>query len=154
MKANLPKEEPKMLKFWQDIELNKKLLVKYRDRRKFILHDGPPYANGNIHIGTAYNKILKDIIPKFKWMRGFNAYYVPGWDTHGMPIEHKVSQDLKVTINDIDPVALRGKCQEYAKKYINIQREEFKRLGVIADWETYLTFYPSMGYPDDVLKNV
>ena len=143
MKANLPKEEPKMLKFWQDIELDKKLLVKYCDRRKFILHDGPPYANGNIHIGTAYNKILKDIIPKFKWMRGFNAYYVPGWDTHGMPIEHKVSRDLNVTINDIDPVVLREKCQEYAKKYINIQREEFKRLGVIADWENpYLTFLP------------
>ncbi len=143
MKANLPKEEPKMLKFWQNIKLDKKLLQKYQHREKFILHDGPPYANGHIHIGTAYNKILKDIIPKFKWMKGFNAYYVPGWDTHGMPIEHKVSQELKVTLNDIDPVALRKKCQEYAEKYINIQREEFKRLGVIGDWENpYLTFLP------------
>ena len=143
MKANLPKEEPKMLKFWQDIDLNKKLLDKYYDREKFILHDGPPYANGNIHIGTAYNKILKDIIPKFRWMRGFNAYYVPGWDTHGMPIEHQVSRDLKVSLNDIGPVELREKCQKYAEKYIDIQREEFKRLGVIGDWENpYLTFLP------------
>lgn len=143
MKANLPKEEPKMLEFWQNMELDEKLLEKYRNREKFILHDGPPYANGNIHIGTAYNKILKDIIPKYKWMRGYNAYYVPGWDTHGMPIEHKVSRDLNVTLSDIDPVALREKCQEYAKKYIELQREEFKRLGVIADWEhPYLTFLP------------
>ncbi len=143
MKANLPKEEPNMLEFWKNIELNKKLLEKYRDREKFILHDGPPYANGNIHIGTAYNKILKDIIPKYKWMRGLNSCYVPGWDTHGMPIEHKVSHELNVTLNDIDPVILREKCQEYARKYIDIQREEFKRLGVIADWENpYLTFLP------------
>jgi isoleucyl-tRNA synthetase len=143
MKANLPKEEPKMLEFWQNIELDKKLLNKYRKNEKFILHDGPPYANGNIHIGTAYNKILKDIIPKYKWMRGYNAYYVPGWDTHGMPIEHKVSQELNVTLNDIDPVSLRKKCQKYAEKYIDIQREEFKRLGVSADWENpYLTFLP------------
>ncbi len=143
MKANLPNEEPKMLEFWQNMELDKKLLEKYRDREKFILHDGPPYANGNIHIGTAYNKILKDIIPKYRWMKGFNAYYVPGWDTHGMPIEHKVSRDLNVTLNDIDPVVLREKCREYAEKYINIQREEFKRLGVIADWgNPYLTFLP------------
>ncbi len=143
MKANLPKEEPKMLKFWQEIELDKRLLAQYQDSEKFILHDGPPYANGNIHIGTAYNKILKDIIPKYKWMRGYNSYYVPGWDTHGLPIEYKVSKELKVTLNDIDPVVLRKKCQEYAEKYINIQREEFKRLGVIADWENpYLTFLP------------
>jgi len=143
MKANLPKEEPKMLEFWQNMKLDKRLLEKYRDREKFILHDGPPYANGNIHIGTAFNKILKDIIPKYKWMKGFNSYYVPGWDTHGMPIEHKVSRDLNVTLNDIDHVKLREKCQEYAEKYIDIQREEFKRLGVIADWENpYLTFLP------------
>lgn len=143
MKANLPKEEPKTLQFWHEIDLNKKLLVKYQDNEKFILHDGPPYANGNIHIGTAYNKILKDIIPKYKWMKGYNSYYVPGWDTHGMPIEHQVSRDLKVTLNDIDPVELREKCKNYAEKYINIQREEFKRLGVVGDWEhPYLTFLP------------
>lgn len=143
MKANLPKEEPKLLEFWHKMELDKKLLEKYREREKFILHDGPPYANGNIHIGTAYNKILKDVIPKYRWMRGFNAYYVPGWDTHGMPIEHKVSRELNVTLNDIDPVNLRRKCQEYAEKYIDIQREEFKRLGVIGDWgNPYLTFLP------------
>ncbi len=143
MKANLPKEEPKMLEFWQKIELDNKLLAKYKDKEKFILHDGPPYANGNIHIGTAYNKILKDIIPKYRWMKGFNAYYVPGWDTHGMPIEHKVSQELNVTLHDIDPVILRKKCQKYAERYIDIQKEEFKRLGVTADWENpYLTFLP------------
>lgn len=143
MKANLPKEEPKMLEFWQSIELHQKLYEKYQDREKFILHDGPPYANGNIHIGTAYNKILKDIVIKNRWMRGFNSYYVPGWDTHGMPIEHQVSRELKVTIHDIEPVELRKKCKEYAEKYIDIQREEFKRLGVIGDWENpYLTFLP------------
>lgn len=143
MKANLPKEEPKISDFWYKMELDKKLLKKYQNSEKFILHDGPPYANGNIHIGTAYNKVLKDIIPKYKWMKGYNAYYVPGWDTHGMPIEHQVSNNLKVTIHDIDPVVLRKKCQEYASKYINIQMEEFKRLGVIADWENpYLTFLP------------
>lgn len=143
MKANLPKEEPNTLKFWYDIDLNKKLYEKYQNNKKFILHDGPPYANGNIHIGTAYNKILKDIVIKHKWMKGFNSYYVPGWDTHGMPIEHRVSRDLKVTLNDIDPVSLREECQKYAEKYIDIQREEFKRLGVIGDWENpYLTFLP------------
>lgn len=143
MKANLPKEEPKMLEFWQSIDLHQKLYEKYQDREKFILHDGPPYANGNIHIGTAYNKILKDIVIKNRWMRGFNSYYVPGWDTHGMPIEHQVSRELKVTIHDIEPVELRKKCKEYAEKYIDIQREEFKRLGVIGDWENpYLTFLP------------
>lgn len=141
MKANLPQEEPKILEFWQGVGLNKKLLEKYQDKEKFILHDGPPYANGKIHIGTAYNKIIKDIIPKYKWMNGFNSYYVPGWDTHGMPIEHQVSRELKVTIHDIDPVELRKKCKEYAEKYIDIQREEFKRLGVIGDWDNpYLTF--------------
>ena len=143
MKANLPKEEPKMLDFWYSMELDKKLLEKHRDNEKFILHDGPPYANGNIHIGTAYNKILKDIIPKYRWMKGYNAYYVPGWDTHGMPIEHRVSKNLNVTLHDIDPVKLREECQKYAKEYINIQMDEFKRLGVIADWENpYLTFLP------------
>ncbi len=143
MKANLPKEEPNTLKFWYDIDLNKKLYDKYQNNHKFILHDGPPYANGNIHIGTAYNKILKDIVIKHKWMRGFNSYYVPGWDTHGMPIEHRVSRELKVTLNDIEPASLRKECQKYAEKYIDIQREEFKRLGVIGDWENpYLTFLP------------
>ena len=143
MKANLPKEEPKILQFWENMNVEKRLISQNGDKEKFILHDGPPYANGNIHIGTAYNKILKDIIPKYKWMRGYNSYYVPGWDTHGMPIEHKVSRELGVTLNDISPVELRKKCQESAEKFIGIQKDEFKRLGVIADWDNhYLTFRP------------
>src|SRR5665648_299235 len=100
-------------------------------------------SNGNIHIGTAYNKILKDIIPKYKSMKGYDARYVPGWDTHGLPIEFQVTKDMKVGLTEIDPVELRKKCTDYAKHYINVQREEFKRLGVMGEWENpYLTLNP------------
>lgn len=144
MKANLAQEEPKMLRFWEERETYKKVLEKKKNLKKYILHDGPPYANGNIHIGTAYNKILKDIIPKYKSMKGYNAHYVPGWDTHGLPIEFQVTKDMKVGISEIDPVELRKKCTEYAKHYINVQREEFKRLGVMGEWENpYLTLNPA-----------
>ncbi|PKP58856.1 isoleucine--tRNA ligase [Candidatus Atribacteria bacterium HGW-Atribacteria-1] len=144
MRANLAKEEPKMLRFWEEQEIYKKIFEKRKGLKKYILHDGPPYANGNIHIGTAYNKILKDIIPKYKSMKGFNAHYVPGWDTHGLPIEYQVTKNLKVALSDIDPVKLRKKCKEYAKHYIDVQREEFKRLGVMGEWDNpYLTFNPA-----------
>lgn len=144
MKANLAREEPKLLEFWEEQETYKKVLEKKKNLKKYILHDGPPYANGNIHIGTAYNKILKDIIPKYKSMKGYNAHYVPGWDTHGLPIEFQVTKDMKVGLNEVDPVELRKKCTEYAKHYINVQREEFKRLGVMAEWENpYLTLNPA-----------
>lgn len=143
MKANLAQEEPKLLKFWEEQETYKKVLEQKKNLEKYILHDGPPYANGNIHIGTAYNKILKDIIPKYKSMKGYNAHYVPGWDTHGLPIEFQVTKDMKVDLSEVDPVELRKKCTEYAKHYINVQREEFKRLGVMGEWENpYLTLNP------------
>jgi len=144
MKANLAREEPKLLEFWEEQETYKKVLEKKKNLKKYILHDGPPYANGNIHIGTAYNKILKDIIPKYKSMKGYNAHYVPGWDTHGLPIEFQVTKDMKVGLSEVDPVELRKKCTEYAKHYINVQREEFKRLGVMGEWENpYLTLNPA-----------
>jgi len=140
MKANLAKEEPKLLKFWEEKEIYKKICDEKKDLKKYILHDGPPYANGNIHIGTAYNKILKDIIPKYKSMRGFNARYVPGWDTHGLPIEFQVTKNMKVSKDEIEPVELRKKCCEYAHHFIDVQKEEFKRLGVMAEWDNpYLT---------------
>jgi len=144
MKANLAQEEPKLLEFWEEQKTYKKVLEKKKNLKKYILHDGPPYANGNIHIGTAYNKILKDIIPKYKSMKGYNAHYVPGWDTHGLPIEFQVTKDMKVDLSGINPVELRKKCTEYAKHYINVQREEFKRLGVMAEWgNPYLTLNPA-----------
>jgi len=144
MKANLAQEEPKLLGFWEEQETYKKVLEKKKNLKKYILHDGPPYANGNIHIGTAYNKILKDIIPKYKSMKGYDAPYVPGWDTHGLPIEFQVTKDMKVGLSEVDPVELRKKCTEYAKHYINVQREEFKRLGVMGEWENpYLTLNPT-----------
>ncbi len=143
MKANLAKEEPKLLKYWEEEKIYKKICEKKRDLKKYILHDGPPYANGNIHIGTAYNKILKDIIPKYKSMKGFNARYVPGWDTHGLPIEFQVTKDMKVNIDEIEPVELRNKCNEYAHHFIDVQKKEFKRLGVMGEWENpYLTLNP------------
>jgi len=143
MKANLYREEPKILKFWEENKIYQKILKEKENQEKYILHDGPPYANGNIHIGTAYNKILKDIIPKYKLMKGYNSRYVPGWDTHGLPIEFQVTKNMQVELSELDPVELRKKCKEYAQHYINVQREEFKRLGVLGEWENpYLTFNP------------
>lgn len=143
MRANLARREPDFLKFWSDIDLYSKLLAKGKDREHFILHDGPPYANGNIHIGTAFNKILKDFIPKYKWMRGYFSPYVPGWDTHGLPIELHVLKSKGISKDELEPVALRKECTEYAYKFRDIQRDEFKRLGVIGDWEDpYMTLNP------------
>jgi len=143
MKANLSKKEPDFLAFWNDLDLYSKLMEK-RDRSKsFILHDGPPYANANIHIGTAFNKILKDFIPKYKWMRGYFSPYVPGWDTHGLPIELHVLKSRGISKDEMEPVELRRQCTEWAYKFLDIQREEFKRLGVIGDWDNpYVTLKP------------
>ncbi len=143
MRAALAKKEPELLKFWSDVDLYQKLMDRAKDSTPFILHDGPPYANGNIHIGTAFNKILKDFIPKYKWMRGYRAHYVPGWDTHGLPIELRVLKDANLTKDSIEPVELRRRCKTYALHYIDVQREEFKRLGVLGDWEhPYITLLP------------
>ena len=143
MRANLAKREPGFLKMWADINLYGQLMDRSDDKPLFILHDGPPYANANIHIGTAFNKILKDFIPKYKWMQGYRAPYIPGWDTHGLPIELRVLKEEGATKESMDPVVLRSKCTDYASRFIDIQREEFKRLGVLGDWDhPYVTFTP------------
>ncbi|SMG09372.1 isoleucine--tRNA ligase [Dethiosulfovibrio salsuginis] len=143
MRAGLAKKEPQFLAFWNDMDLNSKIRDKGQGRDCFILHDGPPYANGHIHIGTAFNKILKDFIPKFKSMRGYYCPYVPGWDTHGLPIELKVLKDQGVDKDSIDPVELRSRCTKYALEFLDIQRSEFRRLGVIGDWDNpYITLNP------------
>jgi len=144
MKANLAKKEVELLKFWQEQGIYEKVRQNGEGRPKFILHDGPPYANGHIHIGHALNKILKDIIVKYKTMTGYSAPYVPGWDCHGLPIELQVDKDLKGQKENMPAGDFRGHCRQYAAKFVDIQKEEFVRLGVLGDWENpYLT----MNYP-------
>ena len=141
MKANLPNKEPNILKKWYEDEIYQKGLNK--GTKSFILHDGPPYANGGIHIGHALNKILKDIILKYKRLSGYNAPYVPGWDTHGLPIELKVSEKLGEKMKEMSPLEIRRECTAYAKKWVETQKEGFKRLGILADWDhPYLTLNP------------
>ncbi len=140
MKANLTRREPEQLKAWEQIGLYDKLRETSKEKEQFILHDGPPYANGNIHIGTALNKILKDIIVRSKQMSGFDAVYVPGWDCHGLPIEHNVEKELGSRKKEMTQAQIRKLCRVYAEKFIDIQREDFKRLGVMGEWENpYLT---------------
>ena len=135
MRANLAEREPELLKRWYDNDLYARIREVSEGREKWILHDGPPYANGNIHIGTAMNKILKDLIVKSRQMAGYDAVYVPGWDCHGLPIEHKVQTELGEKMASMSQVEIRGYCRDYATKYLDIQREEFKRLGVLGDWD-------------------
>jgi len=141
MKADLVVREPERLKKWQAARLYAKIQAARANADKFVLHDGPPFANGDVHIGTALNKIIKDIIIKYKTLRGFSAPYVPGWDCHGLPIEFKVSQEMRKAGNtDADATSIRKACEAYARKYIDIQRTQFKRLGVLGDWDNpYLT---------------
>lgn len=140
MKGNLLIKEKEILKYWDDIKLYEKLTEGRKDNPTFILHDGPPYANGNIHLGTALNKILKDIIIKSKCMSGYRADYIPGWDCHGLPIEHHIEKETKAKKIALTKLETRHKCREYAAKYIDIQRAQFKRLGVIGDWDhPYIT---------------
>jgi isoleucyl-tRNA synthetase len=140
MKANLTQREPMVLKRWDKENLYQQLQHAAADRPLFVLHDGPPYANGNIHLGTAFNKVLKDIILRSKRMAGFNAPYIPGWDCHGLPIEHNVDMDLGEKKQTISILGKRNACRSYAEKWIKTQREQFKRLGVLGDWgEPYLT---------------
>lgn len=143
MRANLPKREPDILKFWDEIDIYRLVQQKNNGRSKFILHDGPPYANGHIHLGTTLNKILKDIVVKFHSMAGYNAPYVPGWDTHGLPIEQQAIKNLGINRHLIHPLEFRQKCKEYALKFVEIQKGQFKRLGVRGDWANpYLTLMP------------
>ena len=152
MRAGLPQREPEMLKRWNEIGLYEKLREEAPGRAKFVLHDGPPYANGNIHIGTALNKILKDLVTKSQQMLGFDSNYVPGWDCHGLPIEWKVEEENYRKKGKAKPdfrdsaamVAFRQECRAYATHWLNVQREEFKRLGVVGDWDHP---YATMSYP-------
>ena len=140
MKANLSQREPQQLAEWEKTGLYQKLRRASAGRRRFILHDGPPYANGHIHMGTALNKILKDFIVRSRQMAGFDAVYVPGWDCHGLPIEHNVEKELGSRKQGMGQAEIRRKCRKYAEKFIDIQRNEFKRLGVLGDWDDpYLT---------------
>ncbi|HEY3275168.1 MAG TPA: isoleucine--tRNA ligase [Syntrophorhabdaceae bacterium] len=140
MRGNLPVKEKELLAFWERIGLYAKLIAAGKDLPTFILHDGPPYANGNIHLGTALNKILKDIIIKSKFMAGFRADYVPGWDCHGLPIEHQIEKETKAKKENLTKLQVRERCRAYAAGFIDIQREEFKRLGGIGDWDhPYIT---------------
>ena len=140
MKANLPKREPEMLSAWETKGIYRQITQEAKGRTKYILHDGPPYANGHIHIGTALNKILKDFIIKSKFMAKLDSRYVPGWDCHGLPVEHEVEKSLGVKKGELSIVEIRRRCRKYAAEFVGIQREEFKRLGVFGEWENpYLT---------------
>jgi isoleucyl-tRNA synthetase len=150
MKANLVHKEQEILDFWEKHNIYQKL--QHRDKTKtYILHDGPPYANGHIHIGHALNKILKDIVVKYKLMKGFYSPFVPGWDCHGLPIEHEVDKRLGLKKKDISIIEKRRLCREYALKFLDIQREEFKRLGVFGDWkDPYITM--SLTYEGTIVR--
>ena len=146
MKANLSIREPEILKYWEDINLYQELRNSRKGKEKFVLHDGPPYANGNIHMGTALNKILKDIIVKFHQMDGKDSVYVPGWDCHGLPIEWKIEEQYKKNKrnkNEVPIVEFRKECRAFAEKWIDVHKGQFKRLGVVGDWENY---YSTMSF--------
>jgi isoleucyl-tRNA synthetase len=147
MKANLAAREPELLKIWQETQLYQQIQKARQDRELFVLHDGPPFANGDVHMGTALNKILKDIVVKSQTMLGKRAPYVPGWDCHGLPIEYKVVKESR----GLSPLEVRKKSEAFARKYVDLQREQFKRLGVLGDWEhPYLTLDPK--YEAEILR--
>jgi isoleucyl-tRNA synthetase len=140
MKANLSRKEPEMLDWWGDINIYQKMREVSKGRKTYILHDGPPYANGDIHLGTALNKIIKDIVVKSKNMSGLDSIYVPGWDCHGLPIEHQVDKELGDKRYSMPQAEKRRLCRTYAEKYVTIQREQFKRFGVFGEWDNpYIT---------------
>ena len=143
MRASLPQREPETLAKWEQMDIYNSLMKRNAEKPKYILHDGPPFANGDIHIGHALNKILKDIVIKQKTMTGYCTPYIPGWDTHGLPIERQAIKKLGINKSEVSPVQFRQVCRDFALTYVNNQREQFKRLGVIADWENpYLTLLP------------
>ncbi len=151
MKANLGQKEPEMLKSWEENRIYERLQEKNKGDKRYILHDGPPYANGNIHIGHALNKILKDIIVKYRSMQGYYSPYVPGWDCHGLPIELQVDKNLGQKKDSVSVSEKRQLCREYAEKFVGIQREEFRRLGVFGDWmKPYLTM--TYGYEASIVR--
>ena len=141
MKADLVTREPQRLEKWLSTKLYERIQKRRETGEKFVLHDGPPFANGDVHIGTALNKILKDLIIRYQTLRGKSAPYIPGWDCHGLPIEFKVTQEMrKAGDTSSDAATIRKACDAYARKFIDLQRAQFKRLGVLGDWEDpYLT---------------
>ncbi len=144
MEAKLVQNEPIRLKKWQELKLYDLLMAARKDAPKWVLHDGPPFANGDIHMGHLTNKTLKDVILRFKSMQGYATPYVPGWDCHGLPIEHKIQEESKKTFREMSAVDVRKKCYEYAEKYAGIQSEQFQRLGILGDWShPYLTMKPA-----------
>src|SRR3954467_8689685 len=144
MRADLPKREPGFLSRWETEKIFEKIMAARATAPIFALHDGPPYANGHIHQGHTLNKILKDMVVKYKTMAGFKVDYIPGWDCHGLPIETALEKDLGADKKkEMGAVAFRQACRDYATKFVGIQREEFKRLGIFGRWETpYLTMAP------------
>jgi isoleucyl-tRNA synthetase len=144
MKANLVEREPAILRFWEEMGLYERLREQRKDKARWVLHDGPPYANGHIHIGHALNKILKDFVVKSKSMAGYNAAFIPGWDCHGLPIEHQVEKELGKRKDEMSLAERRRHCREYAEKFVEIQRAEFRRLGVLGDWDRP---YRTMDFP-------
>src|ERR1700684_1704347 len=152
MRAGLPQQEPKILERWQQLDLSGRLRAAGKGRAKFVLHDGPPYANGHVHIGTALNKILKDVVVRSQTQLGKDSNYVPGWDCHGLPIEWKVEEENYRSKGKAKPdfrdsaamIAFRKECPAYARHWLDIQREEVKRLGLTGDWDHP---YATMSYP-------
>jgi isoleucyl-tRNA synthetase len=153
MKGDLPRREPLLIEAWERADLYGSLRKARAGRPRFLLHDGPPYANGHIHLGQTLNKILKDIVVKSRSMMGFDAPYVPGWDCHGLPIEHQVDKELGPKKRSMGPMEVRAACRAYAEKFIGIQRDEFRRLGVFGDWRRpYLTIDP--GYESEIVRQI
>jgi isoleucyl-tRNA synthetase len=158
MRAGLPQKEPELLARWRQLDLYRRLRAAAKGRPRFILHDGPPYANGNIHIGTALNKILKDVVTKSQQMLGFDSNYVPGWDCHGLPIEWKIEEEYRAKGRDKDKVPViefRRECRQFAEHWVKVQSEEFQRLGVVGDWAhpyTTMDFYAEAQIARELMK--
>ena len=152
MKANLAQTEPLRLKEWEETRLYERIRAARKGRPTFVLHDGPPYANGHIHLGTALTKIIKDVVVKSRTMMGFDAAYLPGWDCHGLPIETRLLQEYGPKLKQTSTVEFRQACRKYAEKFIDIQRTEFKRLGVLGEWDHP---YSSMSneYQSTIVRN-
>src|SRR5579875_3171168 len=149
MRGDLPKREPQLLARWEAMGLWQKLREQSKGRKKFILHDGPPYANGHLHIGTALNKILKDVVNRTRQMAGYDANYIPGWDCHGLPIEWKIEEQYRKSGRDKDAVPVldfRAECRAYAEHWMGVQKDEFRRLGVEGDWANR---YATMDLPSE-----
>jgi len=143
MKADLARREPEVLKFWEEQRIYQRIREVARGRPTFVLHDGPPYANGTIHLGHAINKVLKDVVVKSRSLDGFDAPYVPGWDCHGLPIEHQIEKARGKQVKALGAREFRQACREYALSQVETQRVDFKRLGVLGDWDRpYLTMQP------------